>query len=186
MKMGEYAFVMKNIKIFMSFICIIFLSGSADFASIIESDNTLSVSQYQIVTTLTSGSDYYWRIRIHDGASWEQWSQAWTFVAYPTTTTTTGSYLSTTGDIDDTRADGLYDHIEVYIYSSDNDTLSCTITAYNVNTYTWDTLYTNGSRGSGPVVNGDFGFLYDQIRVKLNDIENNDAIYYTWNCSYAN
>jgi uncharacterized membrane protein len=98
-----------------------------------------------------------------------------------------GTSTTTTGDIDvthtyDRNADSIndtFDDIYIYAYSSDDDTLSVTITGYDGSG--WTTIY-SGSGGSRVVVNGKYADKnYTRIRVQLDDTENNDNINYTYN-----
>lgn len=99
--------------------------------------------------------------------------------------TTTGQSPTTQGDIDDTRSDGLYVHIYVYVYSSDHDTLDVTITAYNRNTGVWDTLYSQTNGADGVMLDATYsGLEYNSVRVRVDDTEDNDDIYYQWDYSF--
>ncbi len=57
------------------------VSEVIDFSSaIIENDDTLTPSEYQIVTPVTNNTTYYWRVRIkNDDGVWGDWSSVFNF-----------------------------------------------------------------------------------------------------------
>ncbi|MGA1867761.1 MAG: Ig-like domain-containing protein [bacterium] len=98
---------------------------------------------------------------------------------------TSGESARTYGDLDNTySSDGfLYTDIYIHAYSSDNNTLSVTVTAHNPATSIWETLYTGGG-GSRLILDESYTIpLYSHVRVQVNDTQNNDQIYYIYSLS---
>ncbi len=57
------------------------LSDSSTFTDSVEEDDAIeaATSQYQVQTTLTQGSTYYWRVRTYSSETWGDWSSTWNF-----------------------------------------------------------------------------------------------------------
>lgn len=58
----------------------IMFSQDNSFSTILESDETLIVSEYQTYSTLVIGTSYYWKYRSYNGSSWSDWSDIRSFV----------------------------------------------------------------------------------------------------------
>ena len=74
-----------------------------------------------------------------------------------------------------------FSQIYVYVYTSDDDTLYATVSGYNASTDTWHTIATLSGGGSQELINDTSPVnTYHQIRIELNDTDNNDWIYYEY------
>ena len=101
----------------------------------------------------------------------------------------TGKSENTTGDIDNTLSYDvdndnrleLFYKIWLYANTSDNANLAVTVTAYNISSLAWDTLY-SGTGGSRVVVSKTYTEpVYSKIRIQMDDTDNVDDIYYQYN-----
>jgi hypothetical protein len=97
-----------------------------------------------------------------------------------------GTSSTTRGDLDDyfsydvdgNSKNDIFSYIYFYAYSSDHDTLYVKVTGYDG--VSWHTIY-EGTGGSRVVVDGNFSTKsYQRLRIRVDDTENNDDIYYNY------
>ncbi|MEW5801617.1 MAG: Ig-like domain-containing protein [bacterium] len=103
---------------------------------------------------------------------------------YRSTVPRSGESVHTSGDLDNTYSySSLFRRAYVWAYSGDNDTLSVQVDGYNPSTGSWVSLY-YGTGGTRTVIDQTYSApLYSRIRVRVNDTENNDTIYYRYSFS---
>ncbi|GEM_PF-785304 len=97
--------------------------------------------------------------------------------------TFSGQSPQTTGDLDDiyNYVGQKFTYVYIYANSSDNDTLDVTVSGYDPNSGMWQTIAQQFSGGSGVIIDQSFiPPTYTQVRVEMDDWENNDLIYYDY------
>lgn len=88
----------------------------------------------------------------------------------------------TTGDLDDVYSGGTLIYAYVYLHTSDDDNLDAAISGYDPGSGTWQTLTQQVDGGTGLLIDQLFiPPLYTQVRVQLDDTENDgDIVYYDY------
>ncbi len=84
-------------------------------------------------------------------------------------------------DLSDVYAGGELFYAYLYAHTADNDSLDVTVSGYDAETDTWHVIIQGANLGSGQVLDRLFSPpVYDQLRVELDDTENDDLIFYDY------
>jgi formylglycine-generating enzyme required for sulfatase activity len=54
-------------------------TNSSFTGTMVGESNSLGNSQFEVPTTLSNDTTYYWRVRVNSGGTWSQWSNMWSF-----------------------------------------------------------------------------------------------------------